>query len=131
MNTCLPARFIIALTCFCLVSVVSAAPGTYKIDPVHSSISFKVRHFLSSVTGKFTKFDGTFTVDPDAVPQATVASTVQVASIDTANTKRDEDLKSADFFDAAKFPEITFKSQSVKRTANTPQIFLATSPCMG
>ncbi|MDQ6765356.1 MAG: YceI family protein, partial [Verrucomicrobiota bacterium] len=71
---------------------------------------------FSFVTGKFTKFDGTFAVDPDALPGSTVTATVQTASVDTANGKRDEDLKGADFFDAAKFPEITFKSKSVKPT---------------
>jgi polyisoprenoid-binding protein YceI len=102
---------------FCyLTSSAVAAPETYKIDPVHSSITFKVRHLFSYVTGKFTKFDGMFTVDPDAIDHATVSATVQTASIDTAVDKRDGDLKSADFFDAARFPEITFKSKSVKPT---------------
>ncbi|MDQ6764591.1 MAG: YceI family protein, partial [Verrucomicrobiota bacterium] len=99
-----------------LTSAAFGAPETYKIDPVHSSITFKVRHLFSFVTGKFTKFDGTFAVDPDALPGSTVTATVQTASVDTANGKRDEDLKGADFFDAAKFPEMTFKSKSVKPT---------------
>jgi polyisoprenoid-binding protein YceI len=98
------------------VSSTIAAPESYKIDPVHSSITFKVRHLFSFVTGKFTKFDGTFTVDPEAVEQATVTATVQPSSIDTANANRDNDLKSDDFFDATKFPEINFKSKSVKQT---------------
>jgi polyisoprenoid-binding protein YceI len=97
-------------------SAALGAPETYKIDPVHSSITFKVRHLFSYVTGKFTKFDGTFTVDPDATDQATVTAAVQAASIDTADEERDLDLKSADFFDVPKFPEITFKSKSVKPT---------------
>jgi polyisoprenoid-binding protein YceI len=95
-------------------STAAAAPDTYKIDPVHSVVSFKVRHLFSYITGKFTKFEGTFTVDMDAVPSSTVSATVQTASVDTANPKRDEDLKSGNFFDATKFPEITFKSKSVK-----------------
>ena len=99
-----------------LGATASAAPDTYKIDPVHSVVSFKVRHLFSFVTGKFTKFEGTFTVDMEAVPSSTVTATVQTASVDTANPKRDEDLKGADFFDATKFPEITFKSKSVKST---------------
>lgn len=111
-----PLSLVTAISSACLVSNASAAPETYKIDPVHSSITFKVRHLFSFVTGKFTKFDGTFTVDPDATAEAAVSATVQTASVDTANGKRDEDLKSADFFDAAKFPEITFKSKSVKPT---------------
>ncbi len=103
------------ITC-CAVSSVMAAPESYKIDPVHSSINFKVRHLFSFVTGKFTKFGGTFTVDPNAVEQASVTSTVETASIDTGNSDRDGDLKSADFFGAEKFPEIMFKSKRVKQT---------------
>ncbi|PZR73212.1 MAG: hypothetical protein DLM52_11480 [Chthoniobacterales bacterium] len=105
-----------ALTLLASASFALAAPETYKIDPVHSAVNFKVRHLFSDVTGKFTKFDGTFTVDPDAVPQSTVIATVQTTSIDTAVTKRDEDLKSPDFFDAAKFPTITFTSKTVTST---------------
>jgi polyisoprenoid-binding protein YceI len=107
---------LLALASAWFISSALAAPETYKIDPVHSSINFKVRHLFSFVSGKFTKFEGTFTVDPDAVEQATVTATVQTNSIDTAMPKRDDDLKSADFFDVAKFPEITFKSKSVKQT---------------
>ena len=100
---------------FVLAASAMAAPENYKIDPVHSSISFKVRHLFSYVTGKFTKFDGTLTVDPDAVDQSSVTATVQTPSIDTANDHRDDDLRSAEFFDVSKYPEITFKSKSVKQ----------------
>lgn len=95
-----------------------AAAESYKIDPVHSSVSFKVRHLFSYVTGKFTKFDGTFAVNPEAVDQSSVTAAVQAASIDTANNDRDGHLKSADFFNVEKFPEITFKSKSVKSTGD-------------
>ena len=98
------------------LSAAVAAPETYKIDPVHSSITFKVRHLFSFVTGKFTKFEGSFSVDPEAPSSSTVSATVQTASVDTANARRDDDLRGADFFDAPKFPEITFKSKSVKST---------------
>jgi polyisoprenoid-binding protein YceI len=107
---------LLALSSFSFATSASAAPENYKIDPVHSSITFKVRHLFSFVTGKFTKFDGTFTVDADTVEQANVSAAVQTASIDTANADRDKDLKGANFFEATKFPEITFKSKSVKQT---------------
>ncbi|MBA2436155.1 MAG: YceI family protein [Verrucomicrobiota bacterium] len=92
------------------------AEEVYKIDPVHSSISFKVRHFFSYVTGGFTKFDGTIHFDPDHPEKSSVRATIDAASVNTRNEKRDEDLRSADFFDVAKFPTITFKSKSVKQT---------------
>ncbi len=99
------------------VSILSArADDTYKIDPVHSSISFKVRHFFSNVKGGFKKFEGTINVDSDHPEKSSVNATIQTESVDTGNDKRDVDLRSADFFDAAKFPTITFKSKSVKQT---------------
>ena len=104
------------ITLFCGPVQTSHADDTYKIDPVHSSISFKVRHFFSYVNGSFTKFTGTINVDPDHPEKSSVTATIDAASINTGNQKRDEDLRSADFFETEKFPEITFKSKSVKRT---------------
>lgn len=92
------------------------ADDTYKIDPVHSSITFKVRHFFSYVKGNFRKFEGTITVDSAHPEKSSVTATIDAASVDTGNEKRDADLRSADFFEVAKFPTITFKSKSVKRT---------------
>jgi polyisoprenoid-binding protein YceI len=103
-----------ALLCGSVLTV--HAEDTYKIDPVHSSISFKVRHFFSYVSGSFKKFEGTINVDPDHPEKSSVTATIDAASIDTRNDKRDEDLRSPDFFDVAKFPTITFKSKSVKQT---------------
>ena len=98
-------------------SVASArAEDIYKLDPVHSSITFKVRHFFSYVTGSFKKFEGTINVDPDHPEKSSVTATIDATSIDTQNEKRDEDLRSADFFEVAKYPTITFKSKSVKQT---------------
>ena len=92
------------------------ADDTYKIDPVHSAISFKVRHFFSYVNGSFKKFEGTITVDPDHPEKSSVTATIDAASVDTKNDKRDEDLRSDHFFEVAKYPTITFKSKSVKQT---------------
>ncbi len=111
-----PLSLFVAASALSLASAALAASETYKIDPVHSSVGFKVRHLFSSVNGKFTKFDGTFTVDADAPEKSSVTATVQTASIDTAEEKRDGHLKTAEFFDVAQFPEITFKSKSVKST---------------
>lgn len=97
-------------------AATTRADEVYNIDPVHSSIGFKVRHFFSYVTGNFTKFSGTIHVDTDHPERSTVSATIDATSIDTRNEKRDADLKSADFFDVAKYPTITFKSKSVKQT---------------
>jgi polyisoprenoid-binding protein YceI len=102
---------------FCATSVSSVlAEENYKIDPVHSSVGFKIRHLFSYVSGKFIKFEGAFTVDFDHPEKSSVTATIQTASIDTGEPKRDDHLRGPDFFDAAKFPTITFKSKSVKST---------------
>lgn len=94
----------------------SAAVETYVIDPVHSSVGFTVRHLFSQVPGSFTKFNGTLTVDRDNLENSSVEATIEIGSVNTAADKRDAHLKSPDFFDAAKFPTITFKSKSWKKT---------------
>jgi polyisoprenoid-binding protein YceI len=116
MKTRFPVWLWVVISVCCLAASAKAAPESYKIDPVHSSITFKVHHLFSYVTGKFTKFDGAFALDPDAVDKSAVTAKVQTTSIDTANAHRDDDLRSADFFDVVKYPEITFQSKSVKST---------------
>lgn len=93
-----------------------AAVETYKIDPVHSTVGFTIRHFFTQVPGVFTKFSGTIVVDRDNLENSRVEATIEVPSIDTRVPMRDGDLKSDHFFDAAKFPTITFKSTSWKKT---------------
>lgn len=108
--------YFLLLAAFFCGSSLTARADTYKIDPVHSSISFKVRHFFSYVNGSFKKFEGTIEVDPDHPEKSSVTATIDAASVDTQNEKRDEDLRSADFFDVAKYPTITFKGKNVKQT---------------
>jgi polyisoprenoid-binding protein YceI len=97
-----------------------AAPGaadaaeTLVIDRVHSGASFQIRHFVSKVNGRFTDFSGTIVADQAKPEASSVEFTVKTASIDTDQENRDKHLRSADFFDAEKYPEITFKSTSVK-----------------
>ena len=107
---------LLPLTVAICALAASAAADTYKIDPVHSSIRFKVRHFFSYVEGSFTKFDGTIQFDPEQPEKSSVTATIDVASVDTHNDKRDADLRSDHFFDVAKYPAITFKSKNVKQT---------------
>lgn len=96
----------------------SAAVETYVIDPVHSNVQFTIRHFVSKVPGKFTKFSGTIVVDRDNLEKSTAEATIEVGSVDTTNEKRDAHLKTPDFFDAAKFTTITFKSKAWKKTGD-------------
>ena len=105
------------LAMLALASGLVASPvvaDTFVIDPVHSDASFQVRHFVSNVRGRFTDFQGTIVGDTAKPEAATVEFTVKAASIDTAQPNRDKHLRSADFFDAETFPEITFKSTKIK-----------------
>jgi polyisoprenoid-binding protein YceI len=91
-----------------------AAPVTYEIDAVHSEVSFKIRHLVSNVRGRFNDFEGTIIYDAENPAASSVQVTIDAASIDTANEKRDDHLRSPDFFDVEKFPTLTFSSKEVK-----------------
>jgi polyisoprenoid-binding protein YceI len=95
---------------------MGAAAETYKIDAAHSRIAFTVHQFVSTVRGDFHRFSGVIEVDRADPERSSVVARISVASIDTKIQKRDHHLLSAEFFDAAKFPEIAFKSRSLKRT---------------
>lgn len=93
-----------------------AAADTYAVDKVHSTVGFTVRHFASRVHGSFGDFEGTIQADTAKPEASSVVFTIKTASIDTKNEKRDGDLRSENFFDAAKFPEISFKSTKMVST---------------
>jgi len=102
-----------------LASAAPAAVETYAIDPVHSSVGFSIRHFLTKVPGRFTKFSGTIVVDRDNLENSSVSAEITMGSVDTDNDKRDEDLRSPNYLDAVKFSTMTFKSKSWKKTGDT------------
>lgn len=97
-------------------SAASAAVESYKIDTAHSAVGFGIRHFFTKVPGTFGQVSGTITVDRDNLEKSSVEATIDVATINTREEKRDTHLKSGDFFLAEKFPAITFKSKSWKKT---------------
>ncbi len=93
--------------------------ATYKIDAAHSEIHFKVKHLMiTTVTGQFTKFDATLTADTEDFTDGTVSFTADINSIDTRSEQRDAHLKSDDFFNAEKFPELKFTSTSFTKIGN-------------
>jgi polyisoprenoid-binding protein YceI len=98
-----------------LVLAAGAQAATYAIDQAHSSVSFKVRHMMvSKVNGVFESFSGTLEFVEGEPQDWSVEAAIDVASIDTSDAKRDEHLRSADFFDAENHPEMTFKSTGVE-----------------
>jgi polyisoprenoid-binding protein YceI len=103
-----------------LGSAVSAlaAPETYTIDPVHSSVAFSIRHFVTKVSGAFNTFTGTLVIDRDNPAHNRADAIIETASIDTKNQKRDTHLRSADFLDTTQFPMIRFKSTAWQKTGD-------------
>jgi polyisoprenoid-binding protein YceI len=111
-------RLTLTLVALGLLASARAATETYVIDSVHSSVGFGIRHFFSKVPGSFTKFEGNIVVDQANLENSSVEATIDIGSVSTANEKRDNHLRSPDFFDAAKFPTITFKSRAWKKTGD-------------
>lgn len=98
------------------VSIASFAQTKYRVDPMHSFVSFDVRHMgISFVEGSFKKFDGSFTASKADFTDAKINFTVDVASISTSVEMRDNHLKTDDFFNAEKYPKMTFESTSFKK----------------
>ncbi|MCD7035851.1 YceI family protein [Metabacillus sp. GX 13764] len=93
--------------------------ATLTLDKVHSDVIFQIKHMMvSKAKGAFTDFDVEFTGDPDDLASASVKAAIKTASIDTGNADRDGHLKSGDFFEAEKYPEITFASKSIKKVSD-------------
>ncbi len=109
---------------FFFVIPIFAYGATWQIDPDHSSFQFKVRHLMvSNVKGDFTKVRGMVTIDEQNIANLKVDITIDAASVNTGHAKRDEHLRSADFFDVTKYPTITFVSKKIERTgANTLKV---------
>ncbi len=96
-------------------SAPARAADGYTVDPVHSSVYFRISHLgLSYVYGRFDTFSGNFTIDAENPGNTSFAMTIKTESVDTNNKGRDGHLRNPDFFNAKQFPEITFKSTSLR-----------------
>ena len=109
LHVCIAALLMVELT------ATASARESYRFDPSGSTIGFSVHQFLGTTRGKFTSFNGRIEVDREHPEKSSVIAQIDVRSIDTQIKKRDDHLRSAEFFNVEKFPRITFKSRSVKR----------------
>ena len=110
------SRFLVFLTAVAMLAVSAVAEvQTWQIDPNHTAAQFSVSHMgISTVRGAFTKVSGSAQYDPSDPGKTSVEATIDAASVDTRVSMRDDDLRSANYFDVAKYPTITFKSKSVQ-----------------
>jgi polyisoprenoid-binding protein YceI len=106
-------RFSLMAAALALASPALAAE-TYQFDKAHTTVGFQVRHIFTMVGGRFTDFTGTIQVDRAKPESSSVEFTIQAKSIDTNEPRRDEHLRSADFFDVANHPTISFRSTAVR-----------------
>jgi polyisoprenoid-binding protein YceI len=96
-------------------AMLRVPPGTWTVDPIHSSVGFKIKHMMiATVRGQFSEFEGTIVAAEDDPAHSHVMGSVKVASIDTGNADRDAHLRSPDFFDADRYPDITFESTRIR-----------------
>jgi len=105
----------IGALCLALTHSTNCFAADYEIDASHTKITFKVRHLgISWVPGSFTKLKGNFSFDEKEIAKSKAEASIEVDSVNTENQKRDEHLKSEDFFAAPKFPEIKFVSKEIR-----------------
>ena len=104
-----------ALVLASLLPSAAFAADTFKIDAVHSEVGFHIRHIVSKTAGHFATFSGMIQLDSGDITKSSVDVTIDPASVKTDNDARDKHLCSVDFFDASKFPAITFKSTAVTK----------------
>ena len=104
---------------FAFLSIVGFAQTAWQVDPMHSSVNFNIKHMgISFVQGRFDKFDGKVSTNGNNLDNAQFAFVVEVNAINTGVEMRDKHLKSADFFDGEKFPQMTFESTSITKDKN-------------
>lgn len=104
----------ITLSTLAAPRTAGAQPPTWRIDASHSELTFRIRHYVTKVRGTFAKWEGSITADPKSLNQGSVQVTIDAKSIDTNNERRDQDLRSDNFFATDSFPTLTFKSSKVE-----------------
>lgn len=113
------AALVLAMS-FSLSATSIAQEGEYVIDSAHSQVIFKVKHLaISTVTGRFDLFEGAYNFDPENIDNSSVQATIVASSVNTNEKDRDDHLKSEDFFNVEKYPNITFKSKEIKKVDDT------------
>lgn len=113
------SRFVAVLALYASMAFLAfAETETFAFDKAHTLIGFRIRHVLTKVEGRFKGFDGTIWLDRQSPAASKVELTIQAASVDTAVENRDNDLRSPNYFDVAKYPTITFKSTKVEPKGN-------------
>jgi polyisoprenoid-binding protein YceI len=119
MRTSRIRLLVCALALVALAAPAALAAETFAIDPVHSAVLFKVNHLgVSNFYGRFQDVTGTYVLDADNPAASSLDVTIKAESVDTHNEKRDQHLKSPDFFNVKQFPVLTMKSKSVKKTGD-------------
>ena len=109
----------VAIVGFLVLAMPALAETVWEIDPAHTGVQFSIRHLMiSNVRGQFTKVAGTVRGDEKDPTHAQVEATIDTASIDTREPKRDDHLRSAEFLDVAKFPTMTFKSKKIEKAGD-------------
>lgn len=103
---------------FSISSIKAQAAKVWNVDKSHSSINFSIKHFFSTVTGKFKKFDGTVKFDAKDLKNSSVEFSIPISGVDTDDEDRDGHLQSADFFDAKNYPNMTFKSTKIVKVSD-------------
>ena len=97
----------------------TSTPTAWKIDPSHSEVGFSVKHLMiANVRGRFGALDGEINLDETNIERSSVNVAIEASSIDTREQRRDDHLRSADFFDVLRFPQLVFRSDGVQRTGD-------------
>lgn len=109
---------LLAVTLILSVPMAARAADSFTVDTAHSDVVFRIRHLISKVSGTFNDFDAKIVMDLDNLDASSVRFTISASSIDTRNDKRDQHLRSEDFFWVERYPEITFVSSKIVKTGD-------------